>query len=135
MRARPRSVSPRLASKLNRRNNVGPIPVHGALAEGRSTLRRLDRTVRPPVQQGSCMKRRMTGLLGIFVAMSLVTLVAPPVSASTPSHTTFADVVAGSKLVVLARIHIRSDGGVHLVIERVLKGRSGLVRDYPPILQ
>lgn len=55
------------------------------------------------------------GVLGL-------TLLAPGALASTPSNTTFADVIASSRLVVLAGIVHRPGGGITLQVERFLKG-------------
>ena len=52
---------------------------------------------------------------------------------STPFHTTFADIVGGSKLVVLAAIVERPDGGFTFHVEQVLKGSAPPELVYPPL--
>jgi hypothetical protein len=76
------------------------------------------------------MRRTVTGLaIGILAAISL----AGPANAATPSKTTFAEVIAHSKLVVYAHIVDRPDGGLTFEVIRVLKGASPAVLVFPPI--
>lgn len=76
------------------------------------------------------MRRAVTGLaIGILAAIAL----AGPANAATPSKTTFADVIARSKLVVYAQIIDRPDGGFTFEVIRRLKGASPAVLAYPPI--
>ena len=79
------------------------------------------------------MRRRLIPVLaGPLILCSV--LVAPTLAASTPSRTTFADVIAGSRLVVLAQIHVRTDGGLLFTVERVLKGDATARQlSYPPL--
>lgn len=58
---------------------------------------------------------------------------APAAVANSPSTTAFADVVARSRLVVLAEIDHRPDGGYTVHVERVFKGTARAELVYPPI--
>jgi hypothetical protein len=78
------------------------------------------------------MKRRSTVFLLVSLTLLFV-VVAPTFAAGTSPRPTFADVIAGSRLVVLARIHVRTDGGLRFRVERVLKGHAGRELSYPPL--
>jgi hypothetical protein len=81
-------------------------------------------------------KIRGTALAAWLAAMLLLLTAAAPATASSgPSTTTFADVIARSRLVVLAEVVRRSDGGITLNAERVLKGRAGRALRFAPTLQ
>ena len=78
----------------------------------------------------------MRPLLRGAIASALIMLVlAPAAVANSPSHTTFANVVAGSKLIVLAKVEHRSDGAYTFHVERVLKGTAPAELVYPPLLE
>ncbi len=78
---------------------------------------------------------RATALAAWLAAMLLLTAAAPTTANSGPSTTTFADVVARSRLVVLADVVRRPAGGITLDVARVLKGRAGRVLRFAPTLQ
>lgn len=78
---------------------------------------------------------RATALAVWLAASMLLTAAAPATANSGPSTTTFADVVARSRLVVLAEVVRRADGGITLNVERVLKGSAGRVLRFAPTLQ
>ena len=48
------------------------------------------------------------------------------------ADSSFAGAVSGSPLVVLARVAVRSDGGITLHVEQVLKGHAGEILQFPP---
>ena len=78
---------------------------------------------------------RATTLAIWLAAIVLLTAAAPATANSGSATTTFADVVTRSRLVVLARIVHRSDGGITLEVERVLKGRAARFLRFAPTLQ
>jgi hypothetical protein len=64
-------------------------------------------------------------LLSAALALALLAVVAATALAdSGPSATTFSDVVGSSRLIVLADVTQRPDGGFDLKVERVLKGHA-----------
>lgn len=75
-------------------------------------------------------------LLSAVAAVALLAPAAAPIAANSgPSSTTFADIVASSRLIVLADITERRDGGLDLSVERVLKGRAATVLHFPETAQ
>ena len=68
-----------------------------------------------------------------LLALVIASAWTPVAHAASPSQTTFADIVAESKLIVLAEIHERADGGFTFTVEQVLKGRAGNQLAYPPL--
>jgi hypothetical protein len=76
------------------------------------------------------MRRLLYGLaIGLMAAAAL----AAPTVASTPSTTTFADVIARSKLVIFAQVVDRPDGGFTFEVIQVLKGSASARLVYPSI--
>src|SRR6266566_9343524 len=63
-------------------------------------------------------------LFSAFLAAS--TLAAPAAAGSS-----FAGAVSGCPLIVLARVAVRSDGGITLHVEKVLKGNAGETLRFP----
>ena len=74
---------------------------------------------------------RRTVLSAAAVVALLAPAAAPAAADSGPSSTTFADIVAASRLVVLADITQRRDGGLDLEVERVLKGHAAATLRFP----
>lgn len=78
--------------------------------------------------------RSPTRTLWVFaLAVSLATGVAAPGIANTPPHTTFADVVARSELVVLVTVHHQRGHGYTLDVEEVLKGHAAGELRFPSV--
>jgi len=81
-------------------------------------------------REGTATRRTGTAFaIGLLAAVAL----AGPANAATPSNTTFADVIAGSKLVIYAHIVERPDGGFTFDVIRLLKGATPTELVYPPI--
>ena len=73
-------------------------------------------------------------LAGLTACVLLIAAVAAPAAASTPDKTTFAGVIAASKLIVLVEIDDQANGGVSLKVERVFKGVAPAQLVYPALL-
>jgi hypothetical protein len=87
------------------------------------------------MQQGVGMVRR-TLLSAALAAVLLAPAAASAAADSGPSPATFADVVASSRLIVLADVVRRPDGGIDLEVERVVKGHpSSTTLRFPPTPQ
>ena len=64
----------------------------------------------------------------LFSALLAASILAAPAVADS----SFAGAVSGCPLIVLARVAVRSDGGITLQVEQVLKGRAAESLRFPP---